>query len=113
MCQEYLFLLKLSFLFSYILYISMLGDYLKDFLVLINQYPLVVETGSSSLSKAITFPSSLYIIGIGQPQYLCLDIPQSLSLETVFILPIFFSFIFFSIIFSCAILGSNYLENLN
>ena len=42
MCQEYLFLLKLSFPFFYILCISMLGDYLKGFLVLINQFFQVV-----------------------------------------------------------------------
>ena len=31
------------------------------------------------------------MIGIGQPQYLCLDIPQSFSRKFIFFFPIFFS----------------------
>ena len=38
------------------------------------------NTGKSFLSTGIILPSSLYKIGIGHPQYLCLEIPQSLSL---------------------------------
>ena len=33
----------------------------------------------------------LYAIGMGQPQYLCLEIPQSLSLKLIFFCPTFFS----------------------
>ena len=47
--------------------------------------------GSSSFSTGTTDPSSKYIIGIGQPQYLCLEIPQSLKRKDIFFCPIFFS----------------------
>ena len=46
----------------------------------------------------IVLPSSLYIIGIGHPQYLCREIPQSFSRYIIFEFPIFFSSNF-SIIF--------------
>ena len=35
------------------------------------------EIGRSSSGTGIISPSSLYMIGIGQPQYLCLEMPQS------------------------------------
>ena len=37
-------------------------------------------TGSIDLGIGYTFPLSSYATGIGQPQYLCLETPQSLSL---------------------------------
>jgi len=36
-------------------------------------------------------PLSSYNIGIGHPQYLCLDTPQSFNLKLIFFLPRFFS----------------------
>ena len=36
-------------------------------------------------------PSLSYAIGIGQPQYRCLDTPQSFNLKFIFFLPRFFS----------------------
>ena len=39
----------------------------------------------SGIFKILSFSS--YATGIGQPQYLCLDIPQSFSLKFVFFFP--------------------------
>ena len=50
------------------------------------------STGRSD-SGTITIPqSSQWITGIGHPQYLCLEIPQSLSLKFVSTLPLAFAF---------------------
>ena len=55
----------------------------------------LIFSGSSTgrLSKGIltVSPLELYAIGMGQPQYLCLEIPQSLSLKLIFFCPTFFS----------------------
>ena len=48
-------------------------------------------TGKSFLGIVETFPFSSYAIGIGQPQYLCLETPQSFNLKLIFFFPIFFS----------------------
>ena len=53
--------------------------------------------GSFSFGTLYTFPSLSYAIGIGHPQYLCLEIPQSFNLKLVFLLP-FFSFSINSIV---------------
>ena len=56
--------------------------------------------GNSLFSTGTMLPSSKYIMGIGQPQYLCLDIPQSFNLKFIFLLPNFLfsiSFIAFSL----------------
>tara|TARA_B100000963_G_C22155868_1_gene463839 strand:+ start:235 stop:549 length:315 start_codon:yes stop_codon:yes gene_type:complete len=45
--------------------------------------------GSSFSSTGKISPSFRYIIGIGHPQYLCLETPQSLSLNLVVCFPIF------------------------
>ena len=48
-------------------------------------------TGNCSSGIFTTLLFSSYAIGIGQPQYLCLDIPQSFNLKLVFFLPKFLS----------------------
>ena len=48
-------------------------------------------TGSWSFGTVNTFPSGSYAIGIGQPQYLCLETPQSFNLKLIFFFPILFS----------------------
>ena len=48
-------------------------------------------TGKSSSGIFTTLLFSSYAIGIGHPQYLCLDIPQSFNLKLVFLLPKFLS----------------------
>ena len=48
------------------------------------------ETGKSFLSTGTASPFWLYTIGIGQPQYLCLDTPQSFNLKFIFFCPNFF-----------------------
>ena len=47
-------------------------------------------TGSLFLGIGKTLPSLSYAIGIGHPQYLCLDTPQSFNLKFIFFLPNFF-----------------------
>ena len=47
--------------------------------------------GSCSSGTVLYDPFSSYIIGIGQPQYLCLETPQSFNLKLIFFFPIFFS----------------------
>ena len=47
--------------------------------------------GNFSIGTFTILLSLVYAIGIGQPQYLCLDIPQSLSLKLIFLFPISFS----------------------
>ena len=49
------------------------------------------KIGKSFLSTVIASPFSLYTIGIGQPQYLCLDTPQSLSRNVIFFFQNYFS----------------------
>ena len=39
----------------------------------------------------MNFPFSSYAIGIGHPQYLCLDTPQSFNLKLICFFPNFFS----------------------
>ena len=46
--------------------------------------------GRYFFSTGIGLPFLSYTIGIGQPQYLCLETPQSLSLKVIFFVPIFF-----------------------
>ena len=46
-------------------------------------------TGKSFSGIFITLWFSSYAIGIGQPQYLCLEIPQSFNLKFVFLFPKF------------------------
>ena len=50
--------------------------------------------GNISFGTFIMFPFLLYAIGIGHPQYLCRDTPQSRILKVIFSSPIsnFFSF---------------------
>ena len=48
-------------------------------------------TGKSFSGISLIFPSSSYAIGIGHPQYLCRDTPQSLNLKFICFFPIFFS----------------------
>ena len=48
------------------------------------------KTGKSFLLIGSASPLWLYTIGIGQPQYLCLETPQSLSRNVIFFPPIFF-----------------------
>ena len=48
-------------------------------------------TGKSSTGIFTISFFELYAIGIGHPQYLCLETPQSFSLKLIFFLPIFFS----------------------
>ena len=53
-------------------------------------YVKVPVNNSKGIFLGLLFSS--YIIGIGQPQYLCLDTPQSLSLKLTFFFPnLFFS----------------------
>ena len=47
------------------------------------------SNGNWSSGTSMISPSSLYIIGIGHPQYLCLDTPQSRSLKFVVFSPSF------------------------
>ena len=55
-----------------------------DFPLPVNLISIGRETGRSS-SGTLTWPHFLQlIIGIGQPQYLCLDISQSLNLYVIF-----------------------------
>jgi len=56
-----------------------------------NGFPLTFRStssgnkiGKSFLSTATASPFLLYTIGIGQPQYLCLETPQSLSRNVIF-----------------------------
>ena len=63
-----------------------------------NGFPGIVKSissgrviGNSSSGTGIISPSSLYKIGIGHPQYLCLEIPQSRSLKFVSLFPLLFS----------------------
>ena len=59
--------------------------------------------GSSLLSTGTIDPSFKWIIGMGQPQYLCLEIPQSFNLNDIFFLPIFnFSISFIILVFACS-----------
>ena len=51
-------------------------------------------TGRFFSSTGIGPHSPQWIIGIGQPQYLCLDIPQSLSLKFISFFPLFFNISF-------------------
>ena len=44
-------------------------------------------TGRFSFGTGCAFPFSSYKTGIGQPQYLCLDTPQSFNLKFIFFLP--------------------------
>ena len=59
--------------------------------------------GKSFLLTGNASSLSLYTIGIGHPQYLCLDTPQSLSRKVIFFSPNFFLDIT-SIAFSIALL---------
>ena len=61
--------------------------------------PLNLTSKGSFTGKSLagTKPFSSFRIGIGDPQYRCLDTPQSLSLKFVDLLPQFNSFAFFSI----------------
>ena len=59
------------------------------------------STGRLSSGNCTNVPSSRYIMGIGHPQYLCLETPQSLNLNFTVFLPILSS-ISFSIILSLA-----------
>ena len=57
--------------------------------------------GSSLFSTGTIDPSSKCIMGIGQPQYLCLEIPQSFNLKVIFFSPIFsFSISFIIFVFA-------------
>ena len=60
--------------------------------------------GNSDSFKAVIDPSFWCTTGIGSPQYLCLETPQSFSLKLIFFSPNFFSSkcsIVFIIEFSC------------
>ncbi len=48
-------------------------------------------TGKDFSGIFTTLLSLSYAIGIGHPQYLCLDIPQSFNLKLIFFLPKFLS----------------------
>ena len=61
------------------------------------------KTGKSFFSTGCASPFWLYTMGIGQPQYLCLETPQSFSLNVIFFSPIFF-FVIIAIAFSIALL---------
>ena len=49
------------------------------------------STGNFDLGIGYALSFSSYAIGIGQPQYLCLDTPQSLSLKLICFLPNYLS----------------------
>ena len=49
------------------------------------------STGKTSSGIFTTLLFSSYAIGMGHPQYRCLDIPQSFNLKLVFLFPKFFS----------------------
>ena len=64
------------------------------FQILLNLYLQVMLLAKSFLDNVTAVPSFLYTIGIGHPQYLCLDTPQSFNLKDIFLFPIdFFSIV--------------------
>ena len=75
--------------YTYHEYVKALGDHFQgerlDRIQIHNLYDTAeTSIGNISFGTFVGLPLSSYIIGIGHPQYLCREIPQSLSLKFIF-----------------------------